>query len=210
MRNGEHVLEVFGGRWGGWRLDPTRIGPQSTIISAGISNDTTFDSAILARFPEARVVCIDPTLEGVRTATALSKKYQGRVDIIDRALSMPGCSSVRLGGPASSKLTATDKDRTYQTITLSEVLGRYANISVLKMDIEGSEYEILPELIDDSIPQICLEWHHWLSPGTLSIQDTVDAIRYIESLGYFEIERVTNESWRVLQHSLFMKKSLLP
>jgi len=208
MSKARGALRKFGSNWGGWRLDPTKIDAESTIISAGISHDATFDHAVLTAFPKARVVCIDPTPLGVKTATTLATQFEGRVDVIPKALAPEGCVELSIGGSAISELTASPTDPVYETITLSAVLDSYDDISVFKCDIEGSEYSILGGLKDDAIPQLCIEWHHWLSPNTLSLSDTLDAIRYIESLGYYEIERKTNESWRVLQESFFMKSSL--
>ncbi|MGD0798903.1 MAG: FkbM family methyltransferase [Acidobacteriaceae bacterium] len=41
------------------------------------------------------------------------------------------------------------------------------SIDLLKMDIEGFEYDIVDRLLDQGIPirQICVEFHPWLAPG---------------------------------------------
>jgi len=40
-------------------------------------------------------------------------------------------------------------------------------IDVLKMDIEGFEYDIIDRMLDERIPvrQLCVEFHPWLRPG---------------------------------------------
>jgi hypothetical protein len=40
-------------------------------------------------------------------------------------------------------------------------------IDLLKMDIEGFEYEIIDQFLDQRIPvrQLCVEFHPWLMPG---------------------------------------------
>ena len=42
-----------------------------------------------------------------------------------------------------------------------------SSIDLLKMDIEGFEYDIIHRFLDQQIPvrQLCVEFHHWLKPG---------------------------------------------
>ncbi len=55
----------------------------------------------------------------------------------------------------------------------------------LKMDIEGSEYKILPKMIEDNsikyINKLAIEWHHWIMPEFK--EETDNLIQKINSLG---------------------------
>lgn len=56
-----------------------------------------------------------------------------------------------------------------------------AAIDLLKMDIEGFEYEIIDQFLDEHIPirQLCVEFHPWLRPGV-----TLKTIARLYKSGY--------------------------
>jgi hypothetical protein len=53
------------------------------------------------------------------------------------------------------------------------------------MDIEGSEYKILPKMIDDGtisyIDALVIEWHDWIMPDFKS--DTLQLQQQLQNLG---------------------------
>jgi hypothetical protein len=57
----------------------------------------------------------------------------------------------------------------------------HTSIDLLKMDIEGFEYDIIDRVLDQGIPinQICVEFHPWLRPGR-----TFRTIRKLYAAGY--------------------------
>ena len=65
------------------------------------------------------------------------------------------------------------------------MLGHH-EIDILKMDIEGAEYEVIDDLLDepiDRIQQILIEFHHWIYPS-ISLKATSNAISKLENEGY--------------------------
>ena len=201
-------MKNYGSDWGGYRLDPSKVAENSTIISVGIGPDCSFDAEVLKAFPTVNVICIDPTQTGINTMNQLKEVFPNRVTTIPKALAGHTTKEMKLGGAAVSMLTTQPMDRSYPTITLNEILAHQTNVSVIKMDIEGAEYEVIDGLSECNANQICIEWHHWLT-NTMTVYDTLNRIKHIESLGYFEVERKTSETWRIIQESYFIKKSLL-
>lgn len=68
------------------------------------------------------------------------------------------------------------------------------NISILKINIEGAEYELLKSLDDsdfEDINQIAISFHDWMKPEWKN--DTEYCLKLIESKG-FEIKKI-NEPW---------------
>ena len=59
-------------------------------------------------------------------------------------------------------------------------------VDVLKMDIEGSEYEVIDQILRDGlagrIGVMMIEFHHWLS--AFSRNDTRKAITDLEKAGF--------------------------
>jgi len=70
------------------------------------------------------------------------------------------------------------------------------SIDLLKMDIEGFEYDILDRLLDQRIPvrQLCVEFHPWLAPGR-----TWKLIRRLHRAGYRIIHKHRGD------HTLLLK-----
>ena len=67
-------------------------------------------------------------------------------------------------------------------------------IDLLKLDIEGAEYEIIKDLNSElavRIGQIIVEFHH-LDIGRFTLSDTKEAIRHLSDLGfsYFSFDDV--------------------
>jgi hypothetical protein len=80
-----------------------------------------------------------------------------------------------------------------------------AHIDLLKMDIEGSEYDVIESsafaAAAPSITQLCVEFHHrWQSRGKRSTEHCVDALR---QLGFDCAWRAptTNEEFLFVQRS---------
>jgi hypothetical protein len=60
----------------------------------------------------------------------------------------------------------------------------HARIDLLKMDIEGAEYEVLEELLASPIKpnQLLIEFHHRFP--TIGLEKTADMIRRLQMAGY--------------------------
>ena len=67
--------------------------------------------------------------------------------------------------------------------TLQSLTEEYKNISYLKLDIEGAEYDILNNLDTISIPQISIEFHHHCS-DEYTVEQGIALIKKIEGMGY--------------------------
>ena len=66
----------------------------------------------------------------------------------------------------------------------SLLINEYDNVSVVKMDIEGSEYSVIESLVEvpSCVRQFCVEFHHFCTDKT--IEDTKNAISKLKSLGF--------------------------
>jgi hypothetical protein len=60
----------------------------------------------------------------------------------------------------------------------------HTTIDVLKMDIEGAEYEVIEDIVSSriSINQILVEFHHRFP--TIGIEKTKNAIKQLNKAGY--------------------------
>ena len=97
-----------------------------------------------------------------------------------------------VGGEREASITAPVR----RLSTLWDRLGRLP-IEVLKMDIEGGEYEVIDDLLSSSIPvrQLLVEFHH--NFPSVGLAKTLRAVRALETAGF----RIFHISQRGLEFS---------
>ena len=82
------------------------------------------------------------------------------------------------------------------------IMGKNDNSSIdlLKMDIEGFEYDIVARFLDERIPirQVCVEFHPWLQPGR-----TLKTIARLYKAGYRIIHKQRGDYTFLLKESRF-------
>lgn len=184
--------ERFGSIYGGWDVVTSSINPNSIVYSFGVGEDATFDAALIDKFG-VTVHAFDPTpksidwvdkqgfsdhfvmhnyglasFDGVASFNPPINPNHVSHTLLDRPSTMPKAISVPF-----KKLN-----------TIMEELG-HNQIDVLKMDIEGAEYEVVEDIIHSGVrpKQILIEFHHRF-PG-VGIAKTKEAIKKIKSMGYF-------------------------
>ena len=180
----------IGTEYGGWTFNPTLLGADSVVYSAGIGEDISFDLGLIARFG-VTVHAFDPTpksLEWLRTQALPSKLVVHAYGIAPRDGVL---TFYRPENPAHVSLSVVERPRPTAAISLPvreldgirRELG-HSTIDLLKMDIEGSEYAVLEDLVARAIPirQLLVEFHHRF-PG-VGDDKTKRAIDLLESSGY--------------------------
>lgn len=188
-------LTMLGTDYGGWIVDLDLIPHGSTVISAGVGEDISFDLELINKF-SCNVVGIDPTPKSHKFIN--NHKELKNFYLIKKALTDKNNDIIKLFkntnpnhvSESELKLHSSVSQYDYhlaETINLPFLFENYHNISVIKMDIEGSEYSVIKNLHDvpDSVKQICVEFHHFCSDRT--IEETVECIKHIQSFGFTKI-----------------------
>lgn len=140
-------------------------GKVNTIIDAG-ANLGDSSAWYLSRFPDARVIAIEPHPENFRLLERNLRPYGDRVIALQAALwHRPGPLTLR---PAAD-LDATSVEESdgladCEAITMEQVLARFgiAQIDVFKCDIEGAERSLFEADCDDWLARtrsIAIETH---------------------------------------------------
>jgi len=157
-------------RHGDWFLCPDNLGPTSIVYSLGIGRDITFDRSIMARFG-VRVHAFDPTpsaLAWLSTQSLPAEFIPLPVGIAahDGTAQFtppddPLNPSFAYQSPSSAAATATVTCEVRRLSTLMRELG-HTRIDLVKMDIEGAEYEVIEDLTSRgvSVRQLLVEFHH--------------------------------------------------
>lgn len=162
--------ERLGSDYGGWTLAPQLLGPDSIVYSFGIGEDITFDLALIER-RGVQVHAFDPTPRSVRWVreqripeSSLVVHEVGLAAFDGHQRFVPpknpshvSYSTVRSDVPASEAVEL----RVQRLSTLMASLG-HTHLDLLKMDVEGGEYDVIPDILGASIPirQLLVEFHH--------------------------------------------------
>jgi FkbM family methyltransferase len=165
-----------------WALPVGALNPDSFIVSAGVGNSITFEEDLTSKF-RTRIILLDPSPTGVRTMQAVV-----RTDLIEfspRGLARRS-GEISFAPPdrpeeGSFKKGAGSGELTFACVSLPDLLkeNNRSKIDLLKIDVEGFEYEIIASIIENSIPVdiICVEIHH---NRVIGIDETIaDAAKLI-------------------------------
>ena len=187
------MIERLGSEWGGFWIDTSLIPQGSTAICAGIGNDITFDVELMCRFG-CHIVGLDPTqraIEHIERSLVSGLITPENYTFMPRALfgktgEVLHCHSFRSvwrqGGDESI------------SISLPDLFAGYPDVSIVKMDIEGSEFPVIESLVEipQSVRQIAVEFHHRLPEVPYEIVDAEKAIRALDCMG-FKLERTEQD-----------------
>jgi len=195
--------ERLGTRYGGWWLYAPAVTKAPLLIDCGLGKDISFPVAFLSRFG-GRVVGIDPNPDAlaysrancpegmeIRDAAFWSEAGRELVFHLPRfADELPKGADGVSGSLLSSHSYAGQATLSVRTTSLREVLAGEdrEECDVLKLDIEGAEYDVLESLCRSGeirrADQLLVEFHHHCTDR--SFQDTLDTIARVCAAGFVE------------------------
>jgi FkbM family methyltransferase len=142
-----------------------------TIIDIG-ANIGVFTIAALHKYPHARVIACEPMVDNIKLLrnNIDLNSYGARAIVVEQAVSekrgaIDFYKSQASGGEGTIMPQGTCLEkRTVDAMTLADLFERFSvhQCSLVKMDVEGAEYQILystPRKILDKIDRIHLEYH---------------------------------------------------
>jgi FkbM family methyltransferase len=175
---------------GSWAVWPNGLGSSSVIYSCGVGRDISFERAMIERYG-VTVHAFDPT--PLALTWARSQQLPPNFHLHEMGIA-PYDGVARFQPPSKAKFESYSMVRrsglghsilapVRRFGTLAEMLG-HTRVDILKMDVEGAEYEVLPDILSSSIPvgQILVEFHHrWKEVGAAQ---TRRAIASLDAAGY--------------------------
>ena len=182
----------YGNTYGGFFVNPDLLDEDSIVYSIGVGCDVSFDVEIINQHNSC-VYAFDPTPKSINWVSrnrlpvqfkffdfGISKKTGSEVFHLPKNPNYVS-GSVFQHADVSEFDTVEVKMKSFQDITRK--LG-HKKIDILKMDIEGSEYDVIDSILDSDvrIDQILIEFHErFFDDG---FQKTMDAIKKIGKKGY--------------------------
>ncbi|HVS88352.1 MAG TPA: FkbM family methyltransferase [Candidatus Acidoferrum sp.] len=168
----QRALQAIGSEYGGYSLDPSFISPGAVVYSLGVGEDISFDLGLIQRYG-LTVHAFDPTPR-VKTWLA-SQVLPEQFHFHDVGIADFDGDGIFYLPPRQDYIShSLIRARQYSRdsiqvpmIRLHTAMQRlgHKRIDLLKVDIEGAEYTVLQDLIEERIPvtQILVEFHHRLS-----------------------------------------------
>jgi FkbM family methyltransferase len=184
-----------------WTFCPVSINKDSIVYSFGVGHDISFDLALIKTFG-LKVFAFDPTPKSVawlKTQSLPSEFQYYPLGLSDHDGTMEFFES---GGEQAVSYTEVksngqdDHNRPVhlQVCKLSTICStlRHDHIDILKLDIEGSEYRVIPDILQSNIhvDQILVEFHHWFRE--IKVAQTRELIKIMNRRGYMIFNISTN------------------
>jgi FkbM family methyltransferase len=198
--------EVLGDRGASWFVATEGLAPESVVFSFGVGRNLSFELALIERFG-ARVHAFDPTpraLEWVRSQHLPVRLTLHELGLADRDGTARFIPSRREGGENFSMVRTSGIGDPIEApvrrfSTLVTLIG--AAPEIVKLDIEGAEYAVVPDLLAAGFRprQLLIEFHHrWreVGPGR-----TREIIRLLNRQGY----RVADVSPKGKEYTFFLE-----
>ncbi len=178
----------YGNTYGGFFLCPELLNESSIIYSFGIGEDMSFDNATSMNH-NCHIFLFDPTPKSINwmKRQKLNEKFcffeygiSGKNEFIDFYLPknldhVSGSSIMQNNIDIKNKISVEMKSLG----TIMNELG-HRHIDVLKMDIEGSEYDVIADILNSkiSITQILIEFHdRFFENGYLKSKEAVKMLK---------------------------------
>jgi FkbM family methyltransferase len=195
IRRRDDLLQL-GGAGGGWVIPARLLSRSSTCYCVGVGEDITFDLALIERFG-CQVFAFDPTPRAIahvrKHAREVPNFHFHDLGVWEKDAELKFFAPRNAAHVSHSVVNlqhTTDffTARCKRLSTIMRELG-HAKIDLLKLDIEGAEYEVVQSLIDDRIfPAIvCVEFDQ-----PMPYRRTLRAVGALRDVGY-ELSSV--EGW---------------
>jgi FkbM family methyltransferase len=171
-----------------WTIVTRGLNRDAVIYSGGVGEDITFEQELIRRFG-VKIHIFDPAPVAARTV-ALANMDGLLFRPVGLAASTTGGFSIGGGTDSSTWLKAGGNEALPCTNLAREMeINGHDFIDLLKIDIEGFEYEVLESCLAEQIQikQLCVEFHDFFPeiPGA----KTKSMIRALESHGFELIHR---------------------
>lgn len=180
-----------GSAYGGWWVRTDVLGPSSTVYSAGIGQDISFDLGLIQRYGRG-VHAFDPTrkcrdwvgspqlpTKFVFTAVGLAD-YDGSGTFVLR--SRPDWDDYELNVPSTGAFDS--EELPVARVAMLTRRFSHQHLDILKLDIEGAENDVIKDVLsaDLDVRQILVEFHYRRGTSRLTrLHATLDAL---ERAGY--------------------------
>lgn len=143
------------------------------VYSFGVGEDLSFDAKLAEKWPKCEIYAFDPTPKAIAYVDRFDKSVFGKFEFYPIGLSdrddivdfyLPKNPEYVSGSEIENPVVDCDNVIKVQMHTLGYIMNmlKHRNIDLLKMDIEGSEFAVIPHMMLNTWggQQICVEVHN--------------------------------------------------
>lgn len=181
--------EIIGNFQADWCIDPASLQEYPVLFSGGAGNDISFEQLFIEKF-NGYVYLYDPSPTGRHTFN----KYNGPDKIIYHSTALGktnlGVKMAEPKDPQEGSWTIPQNNggnfEEFESVSLVDEISRYGfkYVDVVKLDIEGFEYDVLDDLLDSNIvvKQILVEFHDFFQ--NVSVWQSIKMRSKLRKKGY--------------------------
>lgn len=181
-------IKWCGNNYGGFFIDNSLVKSSNVVFSVGVGEDISFDEA-LVKMGVKRIYLFDPTPKSKQFFEDLQPNDNyifHNVGISEKnelkKFFLPKNPTYVSGSIFSHKNTNVSDFIEVELKKISTLLAELNldHLDILKIDIEGSEYEVLQHLMVERIfpQQICVEFHNrYFKNGEILFQETIQSLK---------------------------------
>jgi FkbM family methyltransferase len=140
-----------------------------------------FSLMVLTRYPGARVVAFEPDPENAELlrSNLRDNGVENRAEVIEACASTRDGTMSFVSGHGSMSHATFDEGSGGTPLPAVDVLPRLAEADLVKLDIEGGEWDLLgdPRFLDTSAAAIALEYHSVACPGENARAEATNRLR---------------------------------
>lgn len=194
---------VLGSIYGSWPVVSDLTDRNSVVFSFGVGEDISFDLALIEQFG-CQVVGFDPTPKSCDWIASKILPDQFRYFPLGISASdgeaeffQPACDD-HVSFSKNPSRSSNGKSVKAEVLQLETIITRFdlQNPDILKMDIEGFEYEVIGNILKSTLrpQQLLIEFHHRIYAG-INDSSTKKAVADLQKAGYriFYISEVGRE-----------------
>lgn len=173
------------------------LSSKSIMVDIGLGEDANFSQALIAKY-HLTSFGFDPTEKHIFSLRNVAKGSNGHFTFYPKAVAAKRGERVfyesqeNTSGSFLKDHTNMMRDRmrsyTIEAISIEDIFSLISHpaIDIVKIDVEGEEYAIIPSLTEEvlcRIGQFVIEFHHHCIKG-VSLSDTLDCIKFLERQGF--------------------------
>jgi FkbM family methyltransferase len=197
-------IQYLGTEYGGWAIDLDEISDGDVVIDAGLGEDISFLED-LNRTKKVEIIGVDPT---EKSHLFVSKRGMPNLTLIKKAIAKKGIGNITMFKNTNpnyvSESYCTDhssvgEHESYEVecVSILDLIKKYGP-SLIKLDIEGGEYDVLEECI--GVKQVCVEFHHHCIESRTE-NDMNECLDKLTSNGYKIISSQLGREFTLLKFS---------